>query len=214
MPTSVLAIWADRLEAAAAPTLRGLDLSDLGARPEAFRDEVGNTRPVDAPLAAAALGASLRPSDTGPAPEVRVWYANFDRSIPIDALGLAAADGPLFSHPPRATIEVVTEVELCGLHALWTLARTRTRPELRSRCLAAAAWHLNELQPDNATQMPWAIHVFAILAAETGNAAAEVDAQTRLHNALAGRGRPDRRSALILLHAASELRLTAGMRPR
>lgn len=140
---------------------------------------------------------------------MRVWHAALDHSRSLDGLQLTAGDGPLLSHPPRATIEVVTEVELCALHALWTVARTRGRPDLRARCLSAAAWHLRELQPDNATQMPWAVHVFAILGVETGNASADVDAQTRLHNAMAGRGRVDRRSALILLHAARELRLAA-----
>ncbi len=216
MPTSPLtplAIWANRLGSAAACTLGGLDFSDLAARPTAFRDDEGTSRPVDVPLIAAALGASFHPADSAVAPEIRLWHAALDPSLTLDDESLPRGNGPLFDHPPRATIEVVTEVELCGLHALWTVARARARADLRARCLRTAAWHVHELQPDNATQMPWAIHIFVMLGVETGNAAADVDAQTRLHNALAGRGRVDRRSALILHHAARELRLAADVGP-
>ncbi|MFN7019843.1 MAG: hypothetical protein ACK4WH_00770 [Phycisphaerales bacterium] len=108
-------------------------------------------------------------------------------------------------HTNRTTIEVLTESDLCAIHALWSIARTLRRPELALRCLAAAEWHAAELQPDNATQSPWAIHVFVALAASTGSAAPLMEAELRLHNCMVGRATPDLRSAFILHHAAGEL---------
>jgi len=75
-------------------------------------------------------------------------------------------------------------------------------PSLFSRALAAAEWHLEALQPDNATNRPWACHVFAILGVERARPDAILHAQTLVHNCMVAQGRPDRRSALILVDAA------------
>jgi hypothetical protein len=102
-------------------------------------------------------------------------------------------------------IEVWTEIELSALHALWTWRRDEP---VRQRCLSAAAWLLENVQPDNATQHPWAVHVFAVLGVdETFAARAEADqyAQTLLHACMVRTGRADRFSALVLEHAAREL---------
>lgn len=64
---------------------------------------------------------------------------------------------------------------------------------------------VGELQPDNATNHPWAIHVFAAIAADENNAHADLYAQSLLHNALIDGGEPDTFSALILLDAAHAL---------
>jgi hypothetical protein len=205
-----LSTWADRLDAAAALTLSAADISDLRACPEDFRDEMGNRRPVDQFLLACWLALPTPDQPREPATlDVQIWAIAAGHAVSIDPLINPAADGPLLAHRPRTTIEVFTEAELCALHALWTVARRSGRVDLRERCLAATRWHMGLLQPDNATQIPWGIHVFAILGARAGDSAADLDAQIRLHNALAGRGRPDRRSAIILHHAAAELRLEA-----
>jgi hypothetical protein len=207
--TAELRTWAERLRRTAMMTLTPAMLSDLRGRPDGFADELGTTRPVDALLirAVAGLGPPAGAAPM-PTPDTRLWMAAIGGPAADDALA-AERDGPLLQLPPRTPIEVMTESEVCALHALWTIGRRLRRPEVQDRCLRAAAWHVRELQPDNATNLPWATHVFVVLGLNTGCAEALVDAETRVHNALAGggRGRPDLRSALIMLHASMELDL-------
>ncbi|MEO1585156.1 MAG: hypothetical protein AAFR96_11390, partial [Planctomycetota bacterium] len=72
---------------------------------------------------------------------------------------------------------------------------------------------IREIQPDNATNLPWAVHVFCVLAERDGDADASLYAETLLHNCVVGgAGRPDKLSALILLDSARRLRLEASSR--
>jgi hypothetical protein len=103
---------------------------------------------------------------------------------------------------------VRTESELIALHALHELGERRGDETLRQRVRDAARWHLRELQPDNATNRPWAIHVFARLSLDQDEhiaGAALVHAQSQLHSCQLSLGRPDRLSACILIHAARSL---------
>ena len=68
--------------------------------------------------------------------------------------------------------------------------------------MSAAEWHVQTLQPDNATNRPWAAHVFALLATRTGDPAATLHAQTLAHNCRVATGVPDRVSSLGLADAA------------
>ncbi len=102
-------------------------------------------------------------------------------------------------------IEVWTETELASLHALWWLAGLHQQDAWRERALRAARWHLIHLQPDNATNRPWAIHLFAHLATHECDAEAAAYAQTLLHNCQVHRGGPDEISSLILIDAAEAL---------
>lgn len=104
--------------------------------------------------------------------------------------------------PAADSIEVYTECELGAIHALWNLAGLRGRSGWRVRCLAAAAWVIEHLQPDNATGHPWAAHVFAIGAGEGLGPEGDLLAQTLLHNAMVNRGRPDRFAACVLRDCA------------
>jgi hypothetical protein len=177
-----------------------------------FSDEQGHRRPVDAPLLAWRFGVPLQGVATSPATHAlgdeRLWWALHDASIDVDGL-LAPENGPLLRfHDRRPGIEVWTEAELAGLHALWHLARVRGRQDWHARALLAAAWHVEHLQPDNATNHAWAIHVFvenAISSNSPDNAS--LHAETLLHNCMvAGGGRPDRFSAHLLLDSATALR--------
>lgn len=215
---STIIRWANLLRDTAEPAIR----TALERSPTVewlireFRDESGNRREIDPLLIRAALRPSQStPTDTGgsehprePA-EFALW-----RSLAFGTARLAptllaesSGRGPLLAHPDRTAIEVLTESDLCAMHALWSIARTLRRPDLASRCLASAEWHAAELQPDNATQSPWAIHVFVALAAATGKPSPLLEAELRLHNCMVGRARPDLRSAFILHHAAGELDL-------
>lgn len=209
------AIWAARLRSIAEPVLRGTPLvddkkSDPQQFVETFRDERGHHRAVDVPL----LSRLLKLSPRAPAtmtPDVAVWWALIrpDRSLLHD---LSKGAGPLLSGTPRdlsdpssswGAIEVWTESELSALHALSHHAALD--PSLAARIDSAADWLITSVQPDNATNHPWAIHVFLSRWLRTGDHASRMYASTLLHNAQVSLGRPDRFSAAILLDAASAL---------
>lgn len=114
---------------------------------------------------------------------------------------------------PSGAIEVWTETDLCALHALGWLATLSTcdatRAAIRDRVRLAVIWHLEHIQPDNATNHPWAVHLFAAAGCEHDSPhASEADlfAQTLAHNSLVSMGRPDRISAHILADAAAWMR--------
>jgi len=109
--------------------------------------------------------------------------------------------GPLVDWDQRVAIEVWTEEELSGLHALWRIGRVARLPPAWDRARAAMRWHLEHTQPDNATNRPWALHAFL----QEGSAEGEAYAGTLLHNALAHGGRPEPLSAWILMDSAAEL---------
>lgn len=197
--------WAARLHTLAARGPAGARISDPR---ETFADELGHQRQIDAYLLAALANQSVViPDDVSQTGDVALWRLAISDEGQPESILQNDGSASLLRHTTGTVIEVFTESELAGLHALWTVARRRGRNDLSARCLSAAAWHLDELQPDNATHLPWAIHVFVILALTSGRADAMLDAETRLHNALtgAGGGRPDTRSAMILEHAAREL---------
>ncbi|MEZ6243454.1 MAG: hypothetical protein R3B57_10475 [Phycisphaerales bacterium] len=118
-------------------------------------------------------------------------------------------DGPLLGQSGPG-IESSTEQELAALHALGALGVELDAPPLWDRLWAAADWHVRELQPDNATNRPWAVHVFLLRASRCDDAdlaaGARLHASTLLHNCQVLTGRPDRISACILLDAATILR--------
>ncbi len=123
--------------------------------------------------------------------------------LPVDRWIDPAGGGPLFRQDLYQTIEVWTETELSALHALWHRAR-RSRPELGSRLASAVTWHLQHTQPDNATNRPWAAHVFLL----HGSAESRHFAETLVSNCIVLNGRPDPLSAQILLDAADAIEST------
>lgn len=137
----------------------------------------------------------------------RLWWAVHDPSVPLE--GFRAGYGPLDPGFMHAGIETWTQTELAAVHALFRLGLDRCEPRLIARALDAAAWHVAELQPDNATNHPWAAHVFVALAVRRGEGGgaeeALLHAQTLLHNCQVYLGRPDRFSACVLWEAAAQL---------
>lgn len=101
-------------------------------------------------------------------------------------------------------LEVWTETDLGAMHALWWLAQRHGREGWRSLLDGAVSWHLENIQPDNATNHPWALHLFALrdVNAPAGDGAARLHGELMLHNCQIALGRPDRLSALILMDAA------------
>jgi hypothetical protein len=147
-------------------------------------------------------GAGTAP-DPPPAGEIGLWWAVCDPAVDVGRLLRSPTAGSLLPRDRFRAVEVWTEADLCGLHALGRLARARGRDDWATRALAVAAWHVEHTQPDNATNRPWAVSVFLSLATPEGRSYAE----TLVHNCLAMSGRPDPLSAWILADAARELEL-------
>lgn len=209
--------WSEYLESIARPVLETTPLlKNAGHSPQSllrfidtFTDERGDRRAVDRPMLARLLGVHPGPTPTlGEADtDLRLWWALHDGS-PIDA---CAADppGPILGVDAFSTgaVETTTETELAALHALWH--HGDRDPRRRDRCLDAARWHIDMLQPDNATNHPWAVHVFVHLAEITRDpdvsATARIHAETLVHNSIVSTGQPDVFSACLLLDATRTL---------
>ncbi|MFI4914923.1 MAG: hypothetical protein ACIAS6_00275 [Phycisphaerales bacterium JB060] len=193
MPERVPKPWIDRLGAILGPDILA------GIEAETFRDERGNRRAIDGPLLAWLQGRTIRPT-TDDGLDLTLWYALANDAEP--AATVATGDGPLQdpAAPGRGevAIEVWTERELAAIQALWTLGAQRNEPDLIARAQAAAAWCVQEIQPDNATGHPWAVNAFAALSAG-GDFEADLYAQTLVHNAQVATGRPGRFAGLVLL---------------
>jgi hypothetical protein len=132
-----------------------------------------------------------------------LWWALAGADVDVDNLLKEPTVGSLWPQTRFSGIEVWTETELCGLHALWCLARQRRRDDWARRAEAVRDWHLVHTQPDNATNRPWALHVFLLATPPAPEARAY--AETLLHNAVVTTGRPDLLSAWILLDSASRI---------
>ena len=186
-----------------------------------FRDDRGHRRAVDVPFLTFRGGgkAADRPGDA--TPDELLWWALHDETVDVDRIlaenrpqpvdksqlhHLRGGEGGLFAQGLFRTIEVWTEADLAGLHALWHLARKQKRKDWQEKVLKTAAWHVEEVQPDNGTNHPWALHVFLFLAREGDSPGALLHAETLLNNSLITLGRPDRFSAHILADCAACLR--------
>jgi hypothetical protein len=184
-----LAEWVAHLRSVAGP---------VATAPPPCRGDVG------VPFAAVASGQPPRPAPSPlPAADAGLWWALAGAPVNVDKLLDGPAHGPLWPQARFSGLEVWTETELCGLHALWSLARLRDRADWGHRVDSARSWHLAHTQPDNATNRPWALHVFLLAVPATPEARAY--AETLLHNALVANGRPDLLSAWILLDSAKRI---------
>ncbi len=112
---------------------------------------------------------------------------------------------PLVRFDESVALEVWTERELSGLHALDRVSRSLGSDAGRRRALGCARWHVANTQPDNATNRPWATHVFLRLWRLEDLPEARLYAETLLHNCQALLGAPDPLSAEILLDSAEAL---------
>ncbi len=194
MPQSTPESWADRL--------RQAGLSSLGSdRPEVIADAVESQLGLlpMARLLAVALGAPVALSDRQPRSlDERLWSAIVGPGT--DLAPPRNESGPLTGINESGAIEVWTETELACVHGAWSLGGS-----WRDAAVESASWLLDNIQPDNATNHPWAIHVFAWMGAKNKNPEFDLYAQSLLHNSIVGTGTPDTFSALILLHAGNAL---------
>jgi hypothetical protein len=232
-------VWSERLRAVSS---RILGVDPAIPQPNTFTDERGNQLEIDEPLFAALRGEESPVTALGLLPgDVALWRGVDPRAVLIephnqgpeplplltnyDPMGTGGTMALIDSSQPTpqtqtgprngkwVTIEVLTERELCALHALHRVARDlKSRGDLegstwaKSRCTRACMWLVEHLQPDNATNYPWGLHVM-LLQEPTLNGMGDHYAQTLLHNCQVGtgRGQADARSAWILWDAANEL---------
>ena len=168
----------------------------------------GHSGPPQGAPAAFGLWVGNRRTSAAPADTTRddaLWWALLDdRLDPCSCVDIEAS-GPLFEQGSSRTIEVWTERELSGLHALERLALRRGRPDLAARARAGALWHVEHTQPDNATNRPWGASLFLVIAHESEDLAARLYAETLIHNCQTTHGVPDALSAHILRDAADAL---------
>ncbi|MEQ8317345.1 MAG: hypothetical protein RIE77_07135 [Phycisphaerales bacterium] len=197
-PSQPLDRWTARLRAIVGPE------PPSGVVAGEFADESGHRRAVDAPLIAWLTENTTRPTK-GQGLDVDLWHALANDS---DLAATFSPDGPLqdADAPGRGevAIEVWTERELSAIQALWTIGVQRDEPRLVQRAEAAAAWCVQELQPDNATAHPWGVNAFASLAA-SGDIEADLYAQALVHNAQVATGRVGRFAKLVLLASLRSL---------
>lgn len=199
-------VWIAQFRSAAKKTL-GAAFDLTSARPPEWEaDELGQRRPLDRAFLACVLGpAAGLPQIRDPAMGLWMIAAAGTGGSREAAVTLQPGRGSLLGLESTGTIETSTETELSALHAAWRIARCDSDHTLRERCLHAATWAVGELQPDNATNRPWAAHVFVELWLARRQAGAGLYAQTLLHNCQVSFGKPDRISALVLWDAAAEL---------
>ncbi len=207
MKTPTLQQWANHLRAIGRTVF-----PDQHPAPETFSDELGHRRPVDPWVLAwrRTLAGLPVPTNAPPASgdlDVRLWRSLTDPTCLLenDAENLLDAEGPILPRSDGLALEVWTEIELASVHALWWHARSRESSALRVRVDRAARWHLQHVQPDNATNHPWALHVFLLLHEQEPDLGARLYAETLLSNCQVMLGQPDRFSALLLLDAADAI---------
>lgn len=210
--------WAAQINAVLAAGLRGTALeralsADEDARAayaRGFADDAGHRRVVDPPLLAWVLGVPQWEIPRPTRPDVALWAALVQAGS--DPLTLIATDaGPVAPEARLHGIEVWTEIELASLQALWWHARRSKSGGVSDRARSLARWLMDEIQPDNGTNRPWAVACFAELAAG-GDSDAELYAETLLHNCQVSLGKPDVLSTVILLDAQHSLTGAEGRR--
>lgn len=188
---------------------------------DSYRDRYNHRRRTDGPVLAHVLRA--RPGvdySTGSVPGMWEALASGDedswRSAIASVCDLNVRNAPLTRGFHLDPIEEWTEQELATLHALTTVALHRCEERLLDRVYAAACWHASEIQPDNATNIPWGCHTFAYASfrsMQTGDTdtalIAAMHVETIVHNAMIGsadtHGQLDHRSAALLIDAAESL---------
>ncbi len=216
MDANELERWRTGLEALAAPVVETDDPS------RQFADELGHRRPVDHAFLAWCgrapgsdsppdPGAQERGGAGGRSLDVRLWETLVAaRAEPGEASAALRAltpvgDGALTRQRDFATIEAWTETELSALHALAWLCALGGDGQGWARVWSAAAWHVAELQPDNGTNHPWALHVFLWHEMRCPGEGGRQHAEILLQNCQVTLGRPDLLSSYVLRDAARAL---------
>lgn len=170
---------------------------DGSGGPGAAGNGVGSEREI------AVLVSGALSSARGGNVEVALWHDLAEGHPPRDPSVHVAREGEGSLVPERHGdgIEVWQRAELAALHALTWHAMKDSR--WARRCDSAAAWMLDEVQPDNSTNRPWGLHWFVWMAARGLHAReAELYAESLLHNVMVTGEPPDELDACLLKDSA------------
>lgn len=177
---------------------------NLAAFIENFEDETGTRTAIDGLLVACAMNVAWAGTELASEDLCTILWYRLATGRVGDAGEIAGMPPPIAAHADEWALEQETQKELAAVHALWFHARRNEK--LRGVLDAAESWLIANIQPDNATCHPWAVHAFATramrLRGTLDGEEALLYAEQLLHNCLVARGSPDRRSAVILWHAA------------
>ncbi|MBU6412844.1 MAG: hypothetical protein KGS45_05175 [Planctomycetes bacterium] len=218
MNRDVITMWAERLDTLTQQLVFPALTAEKERFVDGFADGMGDRRPIDRPLLARIIGglphcfvnqegddaatAMMRAVGRRDVSAIRNLIREPDAHIPM----------PLIAEPSIATLEAETERELAAVHALASLVLANAAfADLRPRLLGAAKWLIAEIQPDNATHRPWAVHAFVFAAAVLEPHAAidaEMYAQTLVHNAVVASGATSGKIdvfSLVLLRDAQQV---------
>lgn len=205
-------LWVQRLRTIARPALVGTPLivpeqfsvERRAAWIDEFEDEYGTRTAIDGFLVALAMNMPWGSADHAPDDVCTMLWRRLAAGRCGGVDELAGMPPPIAANPDEWALEHETHKELAAVHALWFHARRNEK--LLGVLDAAESWLIANVQPDNATCHPWAVHAFAARAQRLSGTRegdeALLYAEQLLHNCLVARGRPDRRSAVILWHAA------------
>ena len=211
--------WSAHLRAIATPALLNTpltnprhDRTEADAFRAGFTDERGHRRPIDEPLLRRLLRQPAPAPPEATATDAAAWWALADPNaddVRLESLFLQRDAGPVIPEDPNTGVEIWTETELAALHALANHAADASDspvgPALLARARAAAAWHVETIQPDNATNHPWAAHLFAAVSIATASDEHRLHAETLVNICCVSTGQPDRFSATLLLDAADSI---------
>lgn len=168
-----------------------------------FEDEMGHCPPAARAVLAHVLGRGPEVV-VGTGAELEFWRASLavlgragcGEGARAAGGSLATGHGPLVPDLRQEGLESWTQGELVALHGL-SIGAWRDSGAW-ARCESAARWLMSEVQPDNATNRPWAAHVFLRLWAREGDVEARMYAETLVNNCRVTLGKVDRLSGLIL----------------
>ncbi len=204
---STLADWSSYLRTLAQPIIGPLDV------PEAFAQAQRKYLSLEVPLIIhTAKNESLQTPDVPTMllesphkyPDLYLWWgliAPGNVANPLQVIDLTS-DKSFVEQGLFTTIEVWTETELAALHALSLYAIAQPdNAALADRITRAIDWHLEFLQPDNATAHAWGVHSYLL----RGSPEAIHFAETLVSNCQVMNAQPDELSAWTLINAANAL---------
>lgn len=187
---------------AAAPGYRGAILLSVQA-------VAGRAPPVDLPRLIIPPLPAVAPK--GAAVSAAIW-STFARSVAGDDAASEALRQAIDELSPTALATTIDDnpepwwqQEMLILHALHSFALRQNDGSLIDKTLDCAAFHLAEIQPDHATNEPWAVHAYA------SHADGAITAETLLHAAhMNGGGSLNAASRWIAADALAALEAFAG----